>query len=200
MRWKAILQVSVIAGVAAGQQTTDSRVKVLTVCEVLGDVNRYADDAVAIVGQLERSVSLIDHNEYLSQAKCEHPMVTHGHKWSNKIQILAYWEEGMPRPPDNSPKLDDAVVAAKLSVIRKTTKLGVHQEPRFKGEGQSIAYSHLAIVSNEWGVAYGRIVKSPRLDEDCGSDGCGGDDVPLILIVNERQVHALGADHAQPHK
>ena len=96
----------------------------LTVCEVLGDVNRYADTAVAVVGRMERSVSLIDHYEFLSQDRCEHPAITRGHTWSNKIQIWADWEEGMPRPPSDGAKLQAAVLAAKLSFVRRTTRLG----------------------------------------------------------------------------
>jgi hypothetical protein len=191
MRKAALLLVTVLVGVAAGQQASSSRVKVLTVCEVLADVSRYADAVVAVVGQLERSVSLIDHYEYLSQGRCQHPVVTHGHTWSNRIQIWTAWEEGMPKPPSDSPSLAPAVVAEKLSLVQKTTTLGVHQEPRFTTEGQSIRYSHTATVPNEWAVAYGRIVRSSRLDEDCGSKGCGGVDVPLVIIANEQEVHSL---------
>jgi hypothetical protein len=189
--WKAALQLMVLANVAGGQQVSGSGVKVLTACELLGDMNSYADSAVAVVGQLERSVSLIDHYEYLRQDGCEHPVVTHGHKWSNKIQIWTDWEEGMPKPPSNSPKLDQGIVAAKLSAVQKTTRLGSHQEPRFKTEGKSTT-----TVPNEWAVVYGRIVRSPRLDEDCGRRGCGGDDVPLIIVAKDEQVHTLGRNAA----
>jgi len=103
-------------GIAFGQQKSNGHVQVLTVCEVLGDVNRYADTAVAVVGRMERSISLI-------------------------------------------------VPAAKLSVVRRTTRLGFHQEPRFKADGQPST----AVTPNEWAAVYGRIVRSPRLDEDCGA-------------------------------
>ena len=143
--------------------------------------------AVAVVGRMERSVSLIDHYEFLSQDTCEHPVVTHGHVWSDKIQIWVNWEEGMPKPPSERPKLQGPVVAAKLSVVRKTTKLGSHEEPRFKEDG----HANTTTVPNEWAVVYGRIVGSPRLDENCGSGGCGGDDVPLILIAQPSEVQPL---------
>jgi hypothetical protein len=104
---------------------------VLTVCEVLGDVSRFTETAVAVVGRMERSVSLIDHHEFLSQDRCERPVITHGHTWSSKIQIMVDWEEGMPKPPSDRLKLQLPILAAKLSVVRKTTKLDSHQEPRF---------------------------------------------------------------------
>ena len=85
--------------------------QVLTVCEVLGDISRYADTAVAVFGR--------------------------GHTRSNKIEIRAEWEEGMPKPPSDGPKLQTPVLA-KLSVVRGTTKLGSHQEPRFKADGHRI--------------------------------------------------------------
>jgi len=98
----------------------------------------------------------------------------------------------MPRPPSDRPKLQEAVVAAKLSAVRRTTKLGSHEEPRF-------ADGHLSIdvVPNEWAVVYGRIVRSPRLDEDCGARGCGGDDVPLVIIAEPYQVHRLSSNGSQ---
>ena len=190
---------TLLAGVAAGQQMSSSRVKVLTVCEVLADVSRYADTVIAVVGQLERSVSLIDHYEYLSEEGCERPVITHGHASSNRIQIWTDWEDRMPKPPSDSPRLDPVVVAGKLSLMRRTTRLGAHQEPRFTTEGQVIRYSHTVTVPNEWAVAYGRIMRSPDLDEDCGRKGCGGDDVPLVIIANEHDVHKL-ADIDSPSR
>ena len=53
------------AGMIFGQTRSSAQVKVLTVCEVLGNVPLYADTAVAVVGRLERTVSLTDHSEFL---------------------------------------------------------------------------------------------------------------------------------------
>ena len=131
-----MIVVMMTPGITLGQQKSNGHVQVLTVCEVLGDINRYADAAVAVVGRLERSVSLIDHYEFLSQDQCRHPAITHGHTWSNKIEIWADWEEGMPKPPSDRPKLQAPVLAAKLSVVRGTTKLGSHQKPRFEADGR----------------------------------------------------------------
>jgi hypothetical protein len=112
-----------ISGITFGQQSSHGQVRVLTVCEVLGGVDDYADIAAAVAGRMERSVSLADHYEFLSQDRCEHPVYTHGHAWSNRIQIWTAWEEGMPKAPSDRPNLEPEVVAAKLAIIRKTTKL-----------------------------------------------------------------------------
>jgi hypothetical protein len=55
-----MIAVLMTTGITVGQQKSDGQVKVLTVCEVLGDMTRYADTAVAVVGRMERSVSLVD--------------------------------------------------------------------------------------------------------------------------------------------
>jgi len=182
------------AGMIFGQTRSSAQVKVLTVCEVVGNVPLYADTAVAVVGRLERTVSLTDQSEFLSQDRCEHPVITHGHTWSDKIQIWAAWEEGMPKPPSDRPKLERSVIATKLSILRKTTKVGSHQEPQFKADGRSIVYSHTAEVPNEWAVVYGRIVRVANLNEDCGADGCGGDNVPLIIIAEPYNIRGLRDD------
>jgi hypothetical protein len=55
-------------------------------------------------------------------------------------------------------------------------------------------YTHTAEVPNKWGIVYGRIVRVPKLNEDCGAGGCGGDNVPLVIIAEPCNVHRLGED------
>jgi hypothetical protein len=190
----SIIGVTMTTSMIVGQQRSVTQVKVLTVCEVLGNVTRYADTAVAVVGRMERSVSRTDHYVFLSQDHCEHPVITHGHVWSDKIQIWDAWEAGMPKPPSDRPMLEPSVVAPKLSLVRKTTKAGSHREPQFKAEGQSIEYTHSTDVPNEWAIVYGRIMRAPSLNEDCGAEGCGGDNVPLVIIIQPYNIHRLGDD------
>lgn len=173
---------------------SNAQVKVLTVCEVLGNVAHYANTGVAVVGRMERSVSVIDHHEFLSQDRCEHPVITHGHVWLDKIQIWAGWELGMPKPPSDRLKPERSVIAPKLSIIRKTTELGFHQEPQFKADGDSIVLTHTGPVPNDWAIVYGRIVRMPNLKEDCGAGGCGGNNVPLVIIAEPFNVHRLVED------
>jgi hypothetical protein len=167
--------------IAFGQQKPNDHIKVLTFCEVLGNISRYDNSAVAVVGRMERSVSYVDHYEFLSQDRCKHPIITHGHTFRNRIQIWTDWEEGLPKPPADTPTLNGVVVAAKLAAVRKTTELGSHQE-------------QWDVVPNEWVVVYGRVFKTSRYDEDCGSEGCGGDDVPIMVVAQPSQVHKLKTD------
>jgi hypothetical protein len=187
-----IITVVMTTGIAV--ERSNGQVKVLTVCEVLGNIAHYADTGVAVVGRMERSVSLIDHSEFLSQDRCEHPIVTHGHVWPDKIQIWAAWEAGMPKPPSDRLKLEHSVVAPKLSIVRKTTELGFHQQPQFKADGNLIVHTHAVQVPNEWAIVYGRIVRMPNLNKDCGAEDCGGDNVPLVIIAEPFNVHRLAED------
>jgi hypothetical protein len=143
---------------------------------------------VAVVGRMEQSVSVIDHSEYLSEEQCRHPITTNGHAWLNKIQI---WTESEPGPPPSDiPRLDTKAVASKLSHIRKTTAVGSHQEPGFSSTGQI----NFGSVPNDWATVYGRVVRSPRLSENCGPSGCGGDDVPLIILADPKNIRLIKPD------
>jgi hypothetical protein len=181
------------ATIALGQETKEA-VPVISVCEVLADVSRYDDAVLALVGRIESSVSLIDHSVYLSQDSCEHPLITHGNVWLSRIQIWGQREEGLPKPPGEKPKLDHAAIARKLSMIRKTTKLDSHQEPTFKRDGDRIAFSGFRSAPNEWALAYGRIRQVPDLFTDCGPGGCGGDNVPLVILVEPYNVIRVTED------
>jgi hypothetical protein len=173
-----------------GQAPSQRQPKVVTVCEALAYGNRYIDTDVAVVGRMMRSVSLVDRYEFLAQDQCARPVTTHGHIWPNVIQVWVNGEKGMPKPPRNNSALPSDVVAAKLSAVRATTDLGSHEEARLDAHGRPSS----VVVPNEWAVVYGRIVKSPRLDEDCGDGSCGGDDVPYMIIADRHEVHLLTND------
>ena len=145
--------IAVIMTTAIVVERSNGQAKVLTVCEVLGNVAHYADTGVAVVGRMESIVGLIDRSEFLSQDRCERPVITHGHVWSDKIRVWAAWEVGMPKPPSDRPKLERTVIAPKLLIVRKTTELGFHQVPQLKPDGHSI------VVPNKWAIVYGRIVR-----------------------------------------
>lgn len=168
--------------VIVGQQRPSGQAKVLTVCEVLGNVTHNANTAVAVVGRMEQRGGLIDRSTFLSQDQCEHPVVTHGHVWPDEIQILDFWEAGMPKPPTDRPTLEGSVVGPKLLMIRKTTELGFHQEIQFKPDGHSIGYT---AVPNKWAIVYGRIVSMPRLN---------GPNAPVGIIAQPFNVRLLGDD------
>jgi len=185
---------AVLTRAAMPQTKPGHDVDVVTVCEVLGNPAKYAQRPVAIVGRLESSVSLVDHYNYLSQDQCEHPVVTYEHVWSNRIQIETVWERGMPTPPQDRPRLDRGLIAAKSAEVHKTTVLGSHEEPLFRREGRSIIVAGRGEVPNSWALVYGRIAPVATLSKDCGASGCGGDDVPYGIIAKPYNVHELSED------
>jgi hypothetical protein len=46
-----------------------------------------------------------------------------------------------------------------------------------------MVYTHTGPVPNKWAIVYGRIVRVPNLNEDCSAGGCGGDNVPSVIIA-----------------
>src|SRR5580692_2220593 len=101
----AVFAAIMSTGLTFGQALSHAQVKVVTVCEVLGDDNRYADTDVAVVGRMMHSVSLIDHYEFLSQDQCAHPVIAHGHTWPNVIQVMSSLRSYQPfvRPQIRAP-------------------------------------------------------------------------------------------------
>jgi hypothetical protein len=103
----------------------------------------------------------------------------------------------MPKPPSTLPEIDQATLLKKLSLLRNTTTLGLHQEPRFKTEGQTITFSHLEDVKDAWGIAYGLFLTAPKLRNDGCSDelGCGGfDGAPAALITLPNTLRVLNTE------
>ena len=53
-----------------------------------------------------------------------------------------------------------------------------------------LALQTTAATANEFAAVYGRLVRVPNLNEDCGARGCGGDNVPLVIIAEPYNVHS----------
>jgi hypothetical protein len=162
------------------------KAKPVTVCESLANRKKFSGKPIAIVGRIECGASLIDHVCFLAEDRCEQPVRTGDYTWPNQVFIANYWEEGTPKPPSLMPEIDQATLLKKLSLVNKSTKLGLHEEPRFRAEGNTIVFSHRANVNDEWGIAYGLFVAAPKLRElGCEDElGCGGfDGAPVALIT-----------------
>ena len=84
MMYTGFIVVAFLPLVAMAQNEPAERPKVVTVCEILGNPNLYRDSVVAVVGRLERSISLTDHYEHLAEDRCEKPVVTKGYVWSTR--------------------------------------------------------------------------------------------------------------------
>jgi hypothetical protein len=185
-----------LPGIALAQAEAQ-RPKVVTVCEVLGNPTQYRDSVVAVVGRLYWISSLIDGSEFLTQDQCGKPIVTKGFEWPNMILIWSHSEDGFPKPPSDEPNLAQELVAKQLAVVRQTTKLGVHKQPRIRVTDGSTTYSE-ADVPNEWAILYGRVIGSPNLSkEPCNNDelGCRGFmGAPIAIIVEPKNIHVLNGD------
>ena len=55
-------------------------------------------------------------------------------------------------------------------------------------------YTHTGPLPNNWAIVYGRIIRVSNLNQNCGAGGCGGDDVPLVIIAEPFNVHRLAED------
>lgn len=132
----------------------DTAIPVVTVCEVLANLQSYNGKYIAIVARLAET----DHGGWLSEDRCEHKLMTGRYVWSNVI-----WLEPYPSsPPQLTSKLDiqSKEVKEKLkqvverSGLRKTDqwvlihgildtheKLETHTYP--DGSQRGIGFGHL---------------------------------------------------------
>jgi hypothetical protein len=183
--WAVVtVAVAFLPGDLFGQSKSDRRVKLVTVCELLRDLQKYTDKDLAILGRLDCGHSLTDNPCFLTEDRCERPITTEGYVWPNKVAITG-WEEGVAKPPSEVPQIDQPTLIEKLSLVRKNTKLGLHREPQFKTEGRTVRFSHFADTKDEWGIAYGRVFSAKLQNEPCGDEiGCGGfGGAPVGLII-----------------
>ena len=175
------------------------KVKIVTVCELLENIQQYANTSLAVVGRLDQpGESLIDRYEFLAQDHCAHPIATKEYVWPSKVFISVQTEEELPGPLNDQPEMDHTLLAEKFSAVRKATKLGFHKRPQFKNEGGGVKLSKFADVRDEWAVAYGLIFWSPNLKrQPCGGDeiGCGEFlGAPSAIIVAPKNLHVINKD------
>jgi hypothetical protein len=184
------LLAATLPGLAYGQD----RVKIVSVCELLADVNQYGNSVVAVVGRLDVRGVILDRHNYVSQDKCDAPLTTQGYVWPSSILIWTIREDGLPTPPTDTPELDPQILAAKLSTMSHGTILGVRKEFRIDKEGQLIDI----IVRNQGVVAYGHTFYSPNLNTaaSCKGKGCNGflGQAPVVITVDPKNVHTVNED------
>lgn len=110
------------------------KAKPVTVCEALAGRESLSGKPAAIVGRIECGGSLDSDGCFLTEDNCKHPVTSDGNTWPDKVLILDYWEDEMPRPPQLTPEIDKRTLANKLSLVRSRTT-----------------------INDDWGVAYGVI-------------------------------------------
>ena len=186
------IAVVVLPGIAIGQSKPNERAKPITVCEVLANLRDHNGKAVAVLGRLDHVVSLIDGRSFLAEDRCEHPLVTDGYRWPNKI-LIWQWEEGLPKPPQNTPEIDHETLVEKLLFVRKGTALHFYEASRREMEGRT--------TQDVWGSAYGSIFVATKLERGCKSQlGCGGFyGAPALIVVQPNSVRSV-KDEELRHK
>ncbi|HZU24775.1 MAG TPA: hypothetical protein VFA04_04595 [Bryobacteraceae bacterium] len=179
-------------GVTSGQPPAETRVPILTVCEVLADHERYAAHPVAVVGRLQSIVGVIDGYDFLAQDKCERPIRRDNRTLPNKMLVGFYPDEWMPQPPTDRPSLDFSGVRDKLIKVQRTTRLGFHKEYGFSGARR---------VPNTWAVIYGRIVSPPKPGQKGYNPGPQHflSDAPLVILTKPYNMHILDAGGTLVH-
>src|SRR5215472_12211564 len=113
--------VSLMFMAAAGLLSGQDQVKILSVCELLANLNEYGNSAVAVVGRLDVTGVIYDRRNYVSQDQCETPVLTENYLWPNRILISTTPEKGLPNPPTDKPNLDRHLLAEKLANIKGNT-------------------------------------------------------------------------------
>ena len=190
----AAICLAISTTVAFGQSKPGERVMPVTVCEVLANLMHYNGKTVAVVGRLDQVISMFDSRAFLAEDRCENPLATDGYVWPNKILIWRYWEEGLPKPPEDDPQIDHDALIQKLSIIRITTVLHAHKA--------SLSKSYGSTIQNEWGIAHGSIFSAANLKKGClDKFGCGGFyGAPVVIVVGTNGVRSLKDEERRNQK
>jgi hypothetical protein len=161
-------------------------VKLVSVCDILGDAAKYGGRIIAVVGRADCDPEIADMSCFLAEDHCPRSLVIRGHRWPTKIWLqAAYGDEYFPQLSKEKFVVDQPAIDAKLALVRRSTKLGFHREMVFRSKDKKHEWANL---KDEWGVAYGLVVFRPKLnpEDNCsGSDeGCGGwNETPVMLVV-----------------
>jgi hypothetical protein len=136
-------------------------VKLVTVCEVLADLNRFTGKSVGIIGRVDCTNEIVDPHCCLVEDRCQRPFVTNGVMWPNKIWLE--WDHDSSGHSPKAPDIDQVELKNKLAVVAKSTALGFHKVMTFKMVNGVKVPSGWRDVPDHWGFAYGKIIKGqPR--------------------------------------
>jgi hypothetical protein len=162
--------------------------ELVTVCDILGDAAKYNSKTVAVLGRVDCDRNLTDTSCFLAEDQCSRPLLTHHHNWPTKIWVqCAYDDEPWPKLSSEKFVIDEPAITEKLELLRRSTKLGFHQEIVISVDDKT---PKLANLRDEWGVAFGMIVFQPKLkpgDNCSGDHGCGGwNETPVMIVVRTK--------------
>lgn len=157
---RVVAAAAVLPGVVFAQRVDvlpTAPIKPVTVCEVLANLKKFSGKPVAIVGRLDCTYNVIDTHCYLVEGRCNHPFLSHGEAWPNKIWLE--WEHLDSDTPRTSAAVDEVALREKLAVVRRSTSLGSHRVMQMKLIDGVIKPIGWANEPDTWGVGYGHIIK-----------------------------------------
>lgn len=135
---------------SVGATAADSKLKPVTVCEVLENLPQYEGKTVAVVGRL--SSNIFD-GAWLSEGGCSSRVAPGGANWPYAIFLACL---GQAQPPKLGIKLslDEQVLQQKLDRLRKTTILGYQDTVAIPDRGKGLKKTR---QKETWSIVYGRI-------------------------------------------
>ena len=177
-----------------GLMFSQDQVKIVSVCEVLANLNDYGNSVVAVVGRLDVTGVIFDRHTYISQDACDQPLTTESYVWPNKILIWPNRDKQLPSPPTERPDLSQQLLVEKPSSVSWNTTLTLRKEFRIDKNGEIVNI----VVQNPWVVAYGHTYYSLNLTSNpsCKEFACNGflEKAPVIIVIDPKSARILNED------
>ena len=139
----------------ASVRAEHTQATLLTVCELLENVDQYAGKVVAVVGRL--SSAPFD-GAWLSENGCSGKVPRSDPHWPFAI-FLGCFEDRRPNPDEGKLDINAETLKAKLDRLRKTTQLDYYMPLIAPRPGE--AAQKPQPKKESWAVAFGRIKPSP---------------------------------------
>jgi hypothetical protein len=127
----------------------------LTVCELLENVDQYAGNVVAVVGRL--SSAPFD-GAWLSENGCSSKVPSSDPHWPYAV-FLGCFEDKRPNPADGKLDINAEALKAKLDRLRRTTQLDYYTPLVAPRPGEAARKPQPK--KETWAAAFGRIKPSP---------------------------------------
>jgi hypothetical protein len=160
------LTIMVLLLAAHGQTAAPDDVPVLTVCEVLSDLDRYEGKSIIIVGRS----SWTDEGSWLTE-DCGLRVVRGGREFSNPSISTAYAIKEFAPPPE-MPKgsaWDKRLLQQKVAQLKRTTKLHKYRPGKYNEHWAAVFGRLEAHLPREWNLENGGHAYSNGFGHEAGS-------------------------------
>jgi hypothetical protein len=175
-------------------RATHTLATLLTVCELLENVDQYDGSVVAVVGRLSSNVF---DGVWLSENDCSGKVASSDPHWPYAVFLSCYADE-RPNPDEDKLDINAEALKAKLDRLRKTTQLEYYTPlflPR-SGETSHQPQAQTQPKKEVWAVAVGRI--KPRLAGQKGGYGAVRAKAQLCSRPDSELIEIEEPDSTQP--